>query len=141
MIDAEVARRLVFQPSNRPKFSFVDQMHLFLARDRFTFAGEEDDFLKLRHKNKSGLIWLSKQRQGVHARARAKTVLTHSRRDQLTWPRMFAHEIEDFDSTCIPKNSTLFEDINRGAAQFCGHINCITHFCTVHGEFICAMIQ
>ncbi|KAK7062553.1 NADH:ubiquinone oxidoreductase [Paramarasmius palmivorus] len=115
MIDAEAARRLVFQPTDQPEFSSVDQMHLFFARDRFNFEGEEADFLNLRQMNKSGLIWLSKQR------------------DQLIWPRIPDEELEDFDSTYVPEDSTLFEDINRGTAQFCEHINCITHFCTVHG--------
>ena len=70
-----------------------------------------------------------------------KTVLNHSRRDQLIWPRIPDEELEDFDSTYVPEDSTLFEDINRGTAQFCEHINCITHFCTVHGESIRAMAK
>uniref|UniRef100_A0A0W0F565 SET domain-containing protein n=2 Tax=Moniliophthora roreri TaxID=221103 RepID=A0A0W0F565_MONRR len=112
MVEAEVARRLHFEA--QLDYSSIDQMHLFFNRTCFNFCGSEDDFVHLRHKNKSGLIWLSNQR------------------DHLNWPRVSQEELEDLSSNHIPDESTLFEDVNRGSLNFCSNLNCLHHFCTLH---------
>ncbi|KAF9565190.1 SET domain-containing protein [Agrocybe pediades] len=65
-----------------------------------------------------GLIWNSHQR------------------DQLSWSGNRLSHLPDLPSSFVNLHLSLEDKVIRDLPQFCGRLNCMKHFCKIHGNYV-----